>query len=192
MRYLGRWTGWRLLCRYKVFEGELLDVLGICYGISKRSTCNMGQKMVKINQASFSERVVPSTINYHREHPGLILMQDSAPAHRGRVLDELAGAGIELMEWPPFSPDLNPIENVWNIMKDKIQFYFPELNRRRLPVSRIHAIVQASWDLIADEHLTPLLASMHSRCQAVLDVNWGHTRFSISDCFSVFCLKSCE
>ena len=131
----------------------------------------------KINQASFSERVVPSIINYHREHPGLILMQDSAPAHRGRVLDELAGAGIELMEWPPFSPDLNPIENVWNIMKDKMQFYFPELNGQRLPVSRIRAIVQASWDLIADEHLTPLLASMHSRCQAVLDVNGGHTRF---------------
>ena len=131
----------------------------------------------KINQASFSERVVPLIINYHREHPGMILMQDSAPAHRGRVLDELAGAGIELMEWPPFSPDLNPIENVWKIMKENMQFYFPELNGQRLPDSRIRAIVQASWDLITDEQLTPLLASMHSRCQAVLDANGGHIRY---------------
>lgn len=104
-------------------------------------------------------------------------MQDSAPAHRGRVLDELAGAGIELMEMPSFSPDLNPIENVWNIMKEKMQFFSPELNGQRLPDSRIRAIVQASWDLITDEHLKPLLVSMNFRCQAVLDANGGHTHY---------------
>ena len=123
----------------------------------------------KINQASFSERVVPLIINYHREHPGMILMQDSAPAHRSRVIDELARVGIELMEWPPYSPDLNRIENIWNIMKENMQYYFPELNGQGLPDSRIRAIAQASWDLITNEHLTPLLASMHSRCHAVLD-----------------------
>ena len=58
-----------------------------------------------ITQASFSERVVLLIINYHREHPDMLPMQDSAPAHRGRVLDELAGVGIKLMEWPPYSPD---------------------------------------------------------------------------------------
>lgn len=51
----------------------------------------------------------------------MILMQDSALAHRGQVLDELSGAGIELMEWFPYSPDLNPIVNVWNTMKENMQ-----------------------------------------------------------------------
>ena len=131
----------------------------------------------KINQASFSERVVPLIINYHREQPGIILMQDSAPANRVWVLDELVGAGIDLMEWSPFSPDLKPIENAWNTLKDIMQHHFPELNGQRLPESRLHAIVQASWDLITGEHLTPLFKSMHSRCQAVLDANGGHTRY---------------
>ena len=52
----------------------------------------------EVNQASLSERDVPLIIIYHRAHPGMLLMQDSAPAHRGQVLVELAGAGIELME----------------------------------------------------------------------------------------------
>lgn len=42
----------------------------------------------------------------------MILMQDSTSAHRGRPLGDLAGAGIELMELPPYSPELNPIEHV--------------------------------------------------------------------------------
>ncbi|RKF83576.1 hypothetical protein GcM1_157002 [Golovinomyces cichoracearum] len=45
-------------------------------------------------------------------------------------------------------------------MKESMQYYFPELNGQRLPDSRIHATVQASWDLITDEHLTPLLANL--------------------------------
>jgi transposase len=27
---------------------------------------------------------------------------------------------FEVLEWPPQSPDLSPIENIWGILKDKI------------------------------------------------------------------------
>ena len=49
-------------------------------------------------------------------------MQDGAPGHAsGYTFHELVDRGIQLIFWPPFSPELNPIETVWNIMNDWIQ-----------------------------------------------------------------------
>ncbi|KAK8086072.1 transposable element tc1 transposase [Apiospora phragmitis] len=45
----------------------------------------------------------------------LVLMQDGAPAHSASdtILD-LQERGIQIIQWPPYSPDLNPIEMCWN------------------------------------------------------------------------------
>lgn len=46
-----------------------------------------------------------------------IFMQDNSPVHTaGRVMALLARQNFETLDWPPLSPDLNPIENVWSYM----------------------------------------------------------------------------
>jgi transposase len=48
-------------------------------------------------------------------------MQDGAPGHSTKdTRDELRERGIYPIFWPEFLPDLNPIETVWNKMKDYI------------------------------------------------------------------------
>src|ERR1700740_3167756 len=60
--------------------------------------------------------------------PGMIFMQDNAPIHTAkRVVNWFELAGIPLLEWPPYSPDLNPIEHCWAFLKQWLVDNRPDL-----------------------------------------------------------------
>ncbi|KAI1004597.1 hypothetical protein K3495_g3620 [Podosphaera aphanis] len=66
----------------------------------------------------YSERIVPLIHGTVSMRPDSVVMQDNAPSHSAaRTKRELSERNIVPLEWPPFSPDLNPIEHVWNMMK---------------------------------------------------------------------------
>jgi transposase len=50
--------------------------------------------------------------------PGDIVIMDNLPSHKSqRVGDAIAAAGCTLVYLPPYSPDFNPIENMWSKVK---------------------------------------------------------------------------
>ena len=58
----------------------------------------------------------------HGDPEDYILMQDGAPAHRAASTKEyLEKLKLETVEWPAYSPDLNPIENCWGIIKRRLE-----------------------------------------------------------------------
>jgi transposase len=57
-----------------------------------------------------------------------IFMQDNAPIHKAhKVRDFFVEMGIKVMDWPPYSPDLNPIKNLWKMLKAEIDRAHTEL-----------------------------------------------------------------
>lgn len=100
-------------------------------------------------------------------------MHDNAPGHTGRVTqEELIERGIRLIFWPPFSPDLNPIETVWNWMKDYIEAkYGVDLD---ISYDKLREMVKEAWDSISHERVCELLQTMRQRCQDIIDADGGY------------------
>lgn len=122
------------------------------------------------------ERVLPSLIQ-----PGDIFMHDNAPVHTARIvkqlLDELR---IEIMIWPPYSPDLNPIENLWALMKEAIHNLYPCLRKAPDTVETQALLVVAAkeaWLKIEQQIHYKLIDTMPHRVAAIIAAEGWYTKY---------------
>lgn len=101
-------------------------------------------------------------------------MQDNAPGHRAAsTMEDMRERGIHPIFWPPFSPDLNPIERVWHFMKNYLQDNYPE----KMTYDQLRAAVKDAWEKVGQEQLDELLDSMPARMAAVIAVNGMFTPY---------------
>ena len=49
-----------------------------------------------------------------------MFMQDGAPCDRSKLVSNFLKKNIKTLDWPCNSPDLNPFENLWATLKDKV------------------------------------------------------------------------
>ena len=89
---------------------------------------------------------------------------DNAAVHTAGVVEEfLKARKIQVMPWPPCSPDLNPIENLWGILTRRVY------DRAAYPTAdALWARVQQEWAQIGRDTLHRLYDSMPRRVEGVL------------------------
>jgi hypothetical protein len=128
-----------------------------------------------INKESYCERIVPLIHEWLTVHPELRLMQDGAPESSAQYTKtELQSRGVTTIFWPPCSPDLNPIETVWNGMQDYIQ---DKMDGPNSSYDFLRRVVKEAWEAVGQPALDDLINSMPERCQAVVDAEGSYTRF---------------
>jgi len=113
---------------------------------------------------------------------GLIFMQDNAPIHTARkVTAWFAEHGIRLTDWPPYSPDLNPIEHAWKRLKDTAARMFPDLwksdGKSEEDRTAMEEALKEAWATIPVSFFESLVESMERRVQACIDANGWHTKY---------------
>ncbi len=106
--------------------------------------------------------------------PGFLLVHDNTRPHVARVCRQfLEDEGIDTIEWPPRSPDLNPIEHPWDIMFQSIwcRQVAPET------VQELNDALVQIWEEIPQDTIHRLIRSMPRRCQACIQACGGNTNY---------------
>jgi len=105
-----------------------------------------------------------------------VFQQDGASVHRAtpnlkylRRKAEESGATWTTMEWPAQSPDLNPIENLWHYIKERLRKYPHPPSSKRALFTRI----KTEWNKLGEDALQPYVNSMQQRCKAVIEARGG-------------------
>jgi len=121
------------------------------------------------------EILQPVAIPYlHNLGPNSILQDDYSRSHRARVItDYLQNVGVERMEWPAKSPDLNPIEHLWDQLGRAIRVGVTNTTT----LADLQRLLVEEWNAIPQQRVTRLVTSMRRRCQAVVVAYGSSTHY---------------
>ncbi len=75
------------------------------------------------------------------------------------------------MDWPNMPPDLNPIEHLWGILKQKVE------ERKVSNIHLLRDVVMEEWKRTSVTTCEALVNSMPKRVKEVLENNGGHTKY---------------
>lgn len=110
-----------------------------------------------------------------------IFQQDNDPKHTSRDVrrdleEHLPG---RVLSWPSYSPDLNPIENVWAVLKGKVEKKIKNLvaKKKNITCGIFLNTIRQEWDDIDNAVLLRCINSMPNRIQACIDAEGGHTKY---------------
>ncbi|GFU83834.1 transposable element Tcb1 transposase [Trichonephila clavipes] len=121
-----------------------------------------------------NEVLQPQDIPFLQGLPGAVFQQDNArPRVAKTVRSYLDSQQVQLLPWPAFSPDMSPIEHVWDIVGGR-------LARDLRPVVSINEFwlrIQTIWNTLPQADIQNLFNSMPRRVAALIAVRGGHTKY---------------
>ncbi|KFM57147.1 Transposable element Tcb1 transposase, partial [Stegodyphus mimosarum] len=120
------------------------------------------------------EVLQPEAVPFLQSLPGAVFQQDNARPHTARIVKSFfAAQQVQLLPWPACSPDMSPIEHVWDVIGRR-------LARDPRPVASADELwvrVQTIWNALPQSDIQTLFDSMPRRVAALIAARGGHTKY---------------
>lgn len=132
---------------------------------------------VKVNQQVYRKKVLnDALLPWARKQFGSrpwTFQQDSAPSHKAiatqQFLRKRVPRLISSQEWPPYSPDLNPMDfSIWSILEAKVG------TKKHASVEALKKCLQHEWAKIPQSHIRSACDAFITRLGSVVRAKGGH------------------
>lgn len=120
------------------------------------------------------EVLEPEVVPFLQGIPGAVFQQDNARPHVARIVrDFFSAQHIQLLPWPAYSPDMSPIEHVWDMVGRRLaRDPRPTVSKDELWVR-----IQTIWNSLPQADIQHLFDSMPRRIEALIAARGGHTKY---------------
>ncbi len=142
--------------------------LGLLVPIEHRLSTTAYLSIVANHVHPFMTTLYPSSDGYFQ--------QDNAPCLKAQIISDWFPEHdneFTLLKWPPLSPDLNPVEHLWDVVEREIRI----IDVQPINLQQLRDAIMSIWTKISEECFQHLVESMPRRIKAVLKAKGGPTRY---------------
>ena len=158
----------------KKFGGGGMMVWG-CFGYKDVGfICSVKDKIDSQCYVEILEEYMAPSVPYCvDDEKDYIFQQDNASIHKSmKTKKYFQDNDITVLDFPPYSPDLNPIENLWGIVKRNLYKNGPYKS-----INKLSEAFSREWSNITPELCKKLIDSMEDRLKAVVKAKGGFTKY---------------
>ena len=127
-----------------------------------------------LNAQRYRDEILrPIVVPFIHRHQ-LMLQHDNTRPPVARITTQfLEAENIPVLAWPAYSPDMSPIEHVWDALDQHVGQHVP------IPanIQQLRTAIEEDWTDIPQATIKSLINSMQKRCVALHEANGGHTRY---------------
>ena len=136
---------------------------------------------VKMTAKLYIDFIKEHLVPWHKKNLSfqkkMVFVHDNAPFHAARLttkyLQSVFARHGKIMQWPACSPDLNPIENLWSILKRKL---YPNGRQYTSKDDLCNAVLTAAKDISSD-YIESLTSSMDHRLFSLIHRNGNYLQY---------------
>ncbi|KAF0683486.1 Aste57867_24467 [Aphanomyces stellatus] len=121
---------------------------------------------------TLSEYLLPAA--HLRFATDFVFQQDNASIHTATTTKEFfVEQNVNVLDWPALSPDLNPIENVWGYLVQRVYGGGEQYNSKE----ELKRSILLHWNALDPSYLQKLVFSMKTRCLRVVAAGGMTTKY---------------